>query len=51
MSQANLTTTTSQFLTSNDISSLPNSSPVQNQHQFSDTMKVRLTQVQVIQQQ
>ncbi|XP_014601699.1 PREDICTED: putative mediator of RNA polymerase II transcription subunit 26, partial [Polistes canadensis] len=56
MLQANLTTTTtsvttSQFPTSNGISSLPNSSPVQNQHQFSDIMKVRLAQVQVVQQQ
>lgn len=56
MSQANLTTTTasnnattSQFPTSNGTASgLPNSSPIQNQHQFPDLMKVRaLTQAQV----
>jgi len=55
MSQANLATTTtsnnattSQFPTSNGTASgLPNSSPLQNQHQFPDIMKVRLAQVQV----
>jgi len=54
MSQANLTTTTasnnattSQFPTSNGTASgLPNSSPIQNQHQFPELMKVRLAQVQ-----
>lgn len=54
MSQANLTTTTasnnattSQFPTSNGTATgLPNSSPIQNQHQFPDLMKVRLAQAQ-----